>query len=203
MRHEERAQQIRLHDVDLHPRLIAAESIAADNPPSVPLRLLAQVDQVARDRLERHDQSSVTDALAKKPIVLAAIGADVQHALDVELVEEVRQVKTQRALLQIAARHDLVAEPAHDPADRPLDGPPHREGRVRRRASQARACGHTRTIFTNTTSKATAQTRNNARAVYTDGVVDDRYHRKREKCKYRIEPDRNGEHCCEGDETLK
>ena len=47
------------------------------------------------------------------------------------------------------------------------------------------------------------QTRNNARAVYTDGVVDDRYHRKREKCKYRIEPDRNGEHCCEGDETLK
>src|ERR671911_173202 len=63
-------------------------------------------------RLERHDRAGVLDTLAQEVVVLAGVGADIEHAIDLEAGQQLAQVKREVALLHLPQRHDIVAKRA-------------------------------------------------------------------------------------------
>ena len=54
-------------------------------------------------------------------MILAGIGADIEHAIDVQASKQLAQMQGEVALLHVAQRHDVVAERSADPENRVLD----------------------------------------------------------------------------------
>jgi hypothetical protein len=81
-------------------------------PVAVAAAALAQRLDMPAQRLEGHDRAGVLDPLAQKIVVLAGVGADIEHAIDLEAGQQLAQVKREVALLHLPQRHDIVAKRA-------------------------------------------------------------------------------------------
>jgi hypothetical protein len=109
---EERAELVGDHDVDLHRAFAAAERVALDVPVAVAAAALAQRLDMTAQRLEGHDRAGVLDPFAQEIVILAGVGADIEHAIDLETGQQLAQMKREVPLLHLPQRHDVVAERA-------------------------------------------------------------------------------------------
>jgi hypothetical protein len=118
---EERAELIGDHDVDGHRAVAAAERIALDMPVAIAAAALAQRLDEPADRLERDDRAVIEDLVAQEVVILAGIGADIEHAIHLQAGEELAQMQGEVAFLHLAQRHDIVAQRSADLEHRVLD----------------------------------------------------------------------------------
>ena len=95
--------------------------IAFDMPVAVAAAAFTQGIDVMAHRFERNDRAVELDLVAQEVVVLAGIGADIEHAIYVQASEQLAQMQREVALLHVAQRHDVVAERSADPENRVLD----------------------------------------------------------------------------------
>ena len=72
-------------------------------------------------RFERNDRAVELDLVAEEVVVLAGIGADIEHAIYVQAREQLAQMQSEVTLLHVAQRHDVVTERSADPENEVLD----------------------------------------------------------------------------------
>jgi len=76
---------------------------------------------MARHRFERDDLAVIEHAVAQEVVILADIGADIEHAVDLEAYQKLTQMQRKVALAHLAQRHDVVPQRAADLEHRILD----------------------------------------------------------------------------------
>jgi len=107
---EEGAELVRYHHVDGHLLVARAQRVALDVPGGVVAGPRAQQFDMPRHRLERHDSAFIEHAITQEVPVLAHVGADIEHAVDVQAGQQLTQVERKVTLAHLAQRHDVVSE---------------------------------------------------------------------------------------------
>src|SRR5216684_835871 len=89
---QERAEFVRLCDVDRHLPAFGTQRIIFDCPPLVAPGSATQNFNMAGYRLERHDRAAVTHFIAEKISILADVGPYIENAIDIELTKNTAKV---------------------------------------------------------------------------------------------------------------
>src|SRR5258708_25061709 len=76
---------------------------------------------MAAQLFDGNDRAVIQNLVAKEVAVLARIGTDIEHAVDVQVCQQFAQMQREVALLHLAQWHDVVAERPADPENRVLD----------------------------------------------------------------------------------
>jgi hypothetical protein len=75
------------------------------------------------------------DLVPQEVVILAGIGADIEHAIDLQAGEQLAQMQCEVPLLHVAQRHDVVTERSADPENGVLDDLEH--GSLRERCADS------------------------------------------------------------------